>query len=167
MSWKNGLVLLLVAAAVWWWQGSEQDGTKSQAQQQVTQALRAAKESLLPTSATTTSPSGNNEVAEAYAQQRSDVPVRGEGEVVKVLKDDNEGDRHQRFILRLADGQTILVAHNIDLAPKLTGLQAGDQVSFQGEYVYNPQGGVLHWTHHDPQGRHDGGWLQYQGRTYQ
>lgn len=91
----------------------------------------------------------------------------GSGTVVRVLSDDNDGSRHQRFIIELASGQTLLIAHNIDLAPRVYGLQTGDQVEFYGEFESNPQGGVIHWTHHDPQGRHPDGWLRHRGRTYQ
>ena len=93
--------------------------------------------------------------------------VRGSGIVIKVLPDDTNGSQHQRFIIKLASGQTVLIAHNIDLAPRLGGLAAGDRVEFYGEYEWNSQGGVVHWTHHDPAGRHIGGWLQYRGRQYQ
>jgi uncharacterized protein len=103
---------------------------------------------------------------QAFAAQRSDVQVQGRGRVTKVLPDDNNGSRHQRFILRVAADQTMLVAHNIDLAQRLPGLKTGDEVAFYGEYEWNNKGGVLHWTHHDPAGRHPDGWLKYNGRTY-
>ena len=118
---------------------------------------------------TGTGPSDNDlrTIADAYRSQRSDVQVRGVGTVEKVLRDDLEGSRHQRFLLRLENNQTLLVAHNIDLAPRVQGLRKGDQVGFFGEYEWNKQGGVLHWTHHDPARRHVGGWLKHGGRTYQ
>ena len=93
--------------------------------------------------------------------------AQGSGTVVRILPDDNDGSRHQRFILRLASGRTLLIAHNIDLAPRIPGIRAGDTVEFHGEFRSNPQGGVIHWTHHDPQGRHPGGWLRHRGKTYQ
>jgi len=102
----------------------------------------------------------------AFADRLSNVQVEGRGVVEKILPDDRDGSRHQRFVLRLASGQTLLVAHNIDLAPRLEELERGDEVGFAGEYEWNPQGGVLHWTHHDPAGKHPAGWLRHDGRTY-
>lgn len=87
--------------------------------------------------------------------------------MTKVLRDDREGSRHQRFILRTDSGQSLLVAHNIDIAPRINGLREGDTVEFFGEYEWNPKGGVIHWTHRDPDHKHVGGWLRHQGRTYQ
>jgi len=93
--------------------------------------------------------------------------AQGSGTVTRVLPDDNDGSRHQRFILQLASGRTLLVAHNIDLAPRVAGIRPGDKVDFYGEFESNSQGGVIHWTHHDPNGQHVGGWLKHKGRTYQ
>ena len=106
-------------------------------------------------------------LAQAFETRRSGLQVRAVGKVLKVLADDNDGSRHQRFILELDSGQSLLVAHNIDLAPGISGLQAGDTVEFFGEYEWNAKGGVIHWTHHDPTGRHVAGWLKHRGRTYQ
>jgi hypothetical protein len=104
---------------------------------------------------------------EAYDNRQSDIQLAGEGIVTKILADDRDGSRHQRFILRLASGQTVLVAHNIDLAPRIGGLRTGDSVAFYGEYEWNPKGGVIHWTHQDPGGRHPAGWLRHRGKLYQ
>lgn len=106
-------------------------------------------------------------VAEAYADRASGLQVSGQGTVSRLLDDDHDGSRHQRFILRLDSGQTLLVAHNIDLAPRIESLQVGDSVTFNGVYEWNDRGGVLHWTHHDPQGEHEPGWLRHRGRTYE
>jgi len=105
-------------------------------------------------------------VQEAQARHLSDVWVEGQGVVVKVLPDDTRGRRHQRFIVRLSNGKTVLIAHNIDLAPRLKGLRPGDTVTFRGEFVDNDKGGLVHWTHRDPSGRHEGGWIKYRGRLY-
>lgn len=107
------------------------------------------------------------DIALAFEQGRHGQQVSGAGTVSRILPDDRTGSRHQRFILRLASGQTLLVAHNIDLAPRIPGLAIGDRVAFYGEYEWNERGGVIHWTHHDPQGRHVGGWLEHEGRRYE
>lgn len=104
---------------------------------------------------------------QAFESHQSDLPVEGSGRVVHILKDDTKGSQHQRFILKLSSGQTLLVAHNIDLAPKILELKVGDTIEFYGEYEWNRKGGVLHWTHRDPHHRHVDGWLKYNGRTYQ
>ena len=110
---------------------------------------------------------GDAAIQRAFEERRESYQVEGAGTVARVLSDDNEGSRHQRFILELASGQSLMVAHNIDLAPRIDGLTVGDRVRFFGEYEWNPRGGVIHWTHHDPQGRHVGGWLEHDGRRYQ
>ena len=102
-----------------------------------------------------------------YQIPQSGAPMGGEGVVVRVLPDDNVGSRHQRFILRLASGQTLLIAHNIDIASRIEALKSGDRVEFYGQYESNPEGGVIHWTHHDPNGNHVSGWLKSNGIVYQ
>jgi len=97
----------------------------------------------------------------------SHIDLCGRGVIARVLKDDTQGSRHQRFVLRLPNGQTVLIAYNYDLAPRIEGLRSGGQVEFEGEYEWNPQGGVVHWMHHDPARRHRPGWILYAGRTYQ
>lgn len=110
---------------------------------------------------------GDDMLARAFAERAEGLAVEGEGRVTKLLADDSEGDRHQRFIIALVSGQTLLITHNIDVAPRVKDLQVGDTVSFKGEYVWNEQGGLIHWTHHDPTGDHFAGWIKHEGRTYQ
>lgn len=111
--------------------------------------------------------SSDADIARAFEQRLTAYQVQGAGTVERVLSDDNDGSRHQRFVLRLGSGQSLLVAHNIDLAPRIASLEPGDDVSFYGEYEWNDRGGVIHWTHHDPQGIHVGGWLEHNGQRYQ
>lgn len=101
-----------------------------------------------------------------FEERRSGEMVEGAGTVQRLLADDNVGSRHQRFIIRLRTGHTLLVSHNIDLASRIADLNTGDRVAFRGQYEWNDRGGVLHWTHHDPGGRRQGGWLEHQGETY-
>ena len=104
---------------------------------------------------------------EAYKNHQSNVQVQGSGIVIRILNDDNKGSRHQKFILKLSTGITILIAHNIDLAPRVNLISKGDTIQFYGEYEWNKKGGVVHWTHKDPNGHHVDGWLKHKGKTYQ
>ncbi|MCU4441207.1 MULTISPECIES: DUF3465 domain-containing protein [Acinetobacter] len=151
-----GVIILLIAAYF----GLDLSGHKQN--QSPSSTIPAAQRNE-----TTLSNNGVDTVKAAYEQRQSNVQVQGSGRVKAILRDDNDGSRHQKFILVLKNGLSILVAHNIDLAPKISNLNKGDIVEFYGEYEYNPKGGVLHWTHHDPQGRHEGGWLKHDGQIYQ
>ena len=95
----------------------------------------------------------NSTLQSAYNNKQSDLQVQDTGVVSRIMSDDDDGSRYQRFILRLSTGQTILVAHNIDLAPRVNSLKKGETVEFYGEYEWNSKGGVIHWTHHDPNNR--------------
>lgn len=103
---------------------------------------------------------------QAFNELESNLQIEGSGRIRKVLPDDNQGSRHQRIIIRLSHGQTLLIAHNIDLAPRVPDLKAGEMIRFYGEYEWNNQGGVIHWPHKDPGGKHPHGWLEYRGLRY-
>jgi hypothetical protein len=102
---------------------------------------------------------------EAFQGRRSGVMIEGVGKVMRILADDREGSRHQRFILLMESGQTLLVSHNIDLAERVP-IRPGDRLEVRGQYEWNDRGGVVHWTHHDPEGRRNGGWIRFGNREY-
>jgi cold shock CspA family protein len=142
---KAALLVLLVLASLYLWL------TGVSPNQSLVSSTSAADETNLNT----------------YQAPQSGAQMAGEGVVERVLADDNDGSRHQRFILRLASGQTLLIAHNIDIANRIETLSRGDRVEFYGQYESNPEGGVIHWTHHDPEGNHVAGWLKHNGMVYQ
>ena len=109
----------------------------------------------------------DHKLKQAYENHQSDLQVQGVGTVIRLLPDDNDGSRHQKFIIRLNSKQTLLVAHNIDLAPRIPNLRVGDRVQFYGEYEWTKKGGVMHWTHHDPNNKHPHGWLKHNGKRYE
>jgi hypothetical protein len=109
--------------------------------------------------------SGERAILEAFDSRSSGLVVESGGVVDRILDDDLDGDRHQRFVVRLASGHTVLISHNIDLAPRAP-VGRGDVVEFRGQYEWNERGGVIHWTHHDPRGQRPGGWLRHDGRLY-
>ena len=124
-------------------------------------------QAVSPPGASTWNEVSSNEIEAAFNNRQSDVQVQGQGRVVRILPDDNDGSRHQRFILEVDNNLSLLIAHNIDLAPRINELNKGDTVTFYGEYEWNDRGGVIHWTHNDPNHRHIDGWLKHRGRTYQ
>jgi len=109
----------------------------------------------------------NKKIVEAFRAGISGFMVESVGTVEKILPDDLEGSPHQRFILRLSNGHTLLLVHNIAIAPRVDTIKEGDTVYFRGQYEWNAKGGVIHWTHHDPNRHKEGGWLEYSGRRYE
>ena len=88
------------------------------------------------------------------------------GFVRRLLSDDNDGSRHQRFIIEIIGRRTLLIAHNIDLAERVP-VGMGDRVHVRGMYGWNELGGLVHWTHRDPHGVEDGGYVRYRTRMFE
>jgi hypothetical protein len=143
--------------------------TTTQATTQTTTQATTKITTQATTQATTTTKKTDTEaeyIKSLFDSKTSDVWVSGSGKVTRILQDDTEGDRHQRFILELSTGQTLLFAHNIDIAPRIDDIEKGDIISFYGEYIYSDEGGTVHWTHHDPDGSSEGGWLKKGDKIY-
>jgi len=107
-----------------------------------------------------------SQVIQAQQQHWRHVEVTVEAPVYKTLRDDTEGLPHQRFLLNLVNGTTVLIAHDTRMAPRVP-LGRGDWVRIHGEFIWTEQGGVIHWTHHTDTPRHEGGWIDYNGQRYQ
>jgi hypothetical protein len=101
------------------------------------------------------------------SREASGTQLRVGGQVQRLLADDRDGSPHQRFIIATDSGITLLIAHNIALAPRLEGIAVGDRVEVYGEYEWNDKGGVVHWTHKDPRGDHVAGYIEWRGQRYQ
>jgi len=89
-------------------------------------------------------------MSEPYGKSDDGSWIEITGFVRRLLSDDNDGSRHQRFIIDIGNRRTLLIAHNIDLAKRVP-LGMGDRVL----------GGLVHWTHDDPHGAEDGGYVRY------
>ena len=168
-----GAVIIVLIAAYFGIDLQEQQNSSNQPfgnlkpQTEILAKTEHQKEPIESKSVISPTQNDDEKIQRAFQQQKSDIQVQSSGRVKAVLRDDNNGSRHQKFILQLANGQTVLVAHNIDLSPRLDDLENGGIVEFYGEYAYRDDGGVIHWTHHDQQKNHADGWLKYKGRTYQ
>jgi hypothetical protein len=102
---------------------------------------------------------------QAFTKRDEGEWIEATGFVRRLLSDDNDGSRHQRFIIDVGNHQTLLIAHNLGLARRVP-VGMGDRVQVRGMYEWNDLGGLLHWTHGDPQGIEDGGWVKYRRRIY-
>jgi len=107
-------------------------------------------------------------VCSAFAQGHSHVEVVADGTVTRLLGvQAGAVSPHEGFLLRLASGCNLIV--RVEANTDFTGpipLAFGQHVSVKGEYEYYPLGGVIHWTHRDPRGRHEGGYIEAGGRMY-
>jgi hypothetical protein len=72
---------------------------------------------------------------------------------------------HEAFYARTGCGP-VEVVDNVDIAPPCP-VRTGDRIEICGEMVHDRgRPPVIHWTHHDPSGRHAGGFIRLNGRTY-
>lgn len=105
-------------------------------------------------------------IQKLFNDQSNNVIVTVSGKIIKILNDDLKGSRHQKFIIQLSNGHTLLIAHNIDIAQRVTGIKIGTKVIIHGEYEWNNKGGVIHWTHRDINGFHENGWIKVGEEKY-
>ncbi|HEV3157720.1 MAG TPA: DUF3465 domain-containing protein [Candidatus Baltobacteraceae bacterium] len=118
-----------------------------------------------------TNDSGNALVYDAWRSHRSNVEVTAFGNVAHVLGTrSGPSGMHEGFLVHLQGGSggglSVKVEDNVDISGPIP-LNSGDEVSVHGEYVYNERGGIIHWTHHDPRGRHESGYIIVNGRHYE
>jgi hypothetical protein len=113
---------------------------------------------------------GNVAVYDAWRAQRSHVEVTADGSVARVLGlRQGPTGLHEGFLLHLrgaeGHGLTVRVEDNVDITGRIP-LVSGDDVEVRGEYIYDPRGGLIHYTHHDPRGHHSSGYVRVNGRVY-
>jgi uncharacterized protein DUF3465 len=109
----------------------------------------------------------NATVERAFAQHLSRIEVTAEGSVTRLLSDDTgPSGTHQRFIVQVkGSAQTLLIENNLDIGKRVP-LSIGDDVLVHGEYIWNDQGGLIHFTHHDPDHSHEDGWIELKDIRY-
>jgi hypothetical protein len=102
---------------------------------------------------------------EAFEQKLNDVPLTAEGKIVEVLPDDTDETPHQRFVIKLETGNTILIAHNLERAYRVP-VKIDDEIEVHGTYKWNKYGGLIHKTHHDERRVHEDGWINLVGKHH-
>ena len=104
-------------------------------------------------------------VEKAYLNQQSGMMVEVTGEVVRVLRENRDNQRQQQFVVRLRNGQNLLVSHAIT-ASGMVQAGVGDEVIARGEYRWTETGGSIQWTHRDDSSRRRHGWIEHKGKRY-
>ena len=124
---------------------------------------------ILGVALTACSAPNNRTVCNAHVEHRSHVETTASGTLVRILRQsDGQYGPHAQFLVRLDSScaLTVRVAANERFTGPLP-LRVGEHVLVHGEYEYYRSGGVIHWTHRDPRGHHDGGFIELSGRLYQ
>jgi Protein of unknown function (DUF3465) len=110
----------------------------------------------------------NTAVCHAFTSGTSHVEVTAQGTVVRAFGvQAGRESPHEGFLMRLSSDCTVVVRveANVDFTGTFA-LRPGQTVIVRGEYEYYAMGGVIHWTHHDPRGRHAGGFIQVDGHQF-
>ena len=108
---------------------------------------------------------GYGAVEKAYHNQQSGAMVEVSGQVIRILTDDKDDLQHQKFVIRLQNGQNLLVVHSIVDAEQVP-ISIHHEVTVRGEYTWTEPGGLIHWTRRDHSAKRRHGWIEHQGRKY-
>ncbi len=142
------LVSITFLTLLWGGFGCSVQGEQaSQAETQQTQQIQQTRNSA------------DQEVLNAQAKGLTKVHVTFSAVVYKLLPDDIKGIPHQRFLLRLSNNTTVLIAHNTNLGAYLN-IKPGDIVDVSGEYIWNQKGGLVHYTHPSTSTFREGGFIK-------
>jgi hypothetical protein len=104
-----------------------------------------------------------------YASGSSGAEVIGHGTVLGVLGTrGGPSGEHEGFLLKLDQQCDLLlrVETNVDITGPVP-LEVGEVVTVKGQFEDDANGGVIHWTHHDPRGRHVSGYVEADGKIYE
>jgi len=85
-------------------------------------------------------------VAVASRDHRAFLWLTMAARVSDILPDSFGRYRHQRFLLRCPTGQQILIVNDVTVGQRVP-VKLGDRVAAHGEYIWNRQGGLIHFTH--------------------
>jgi hypothetical protein len=108
---------------------------------------------------------GFGAVEKAYHSQQSGLMVEVTGKIIRILSDDKDDLQNQKFVIRLQNGQVLLVTHDISVA-ETAPVSINHEVTVRGEYSWTVTGGLIHWTHRDYSAKRRHGWIEHQGEKY-
>jgi len=105
-------------------------------------------------------------VQQAFMDHESGIMAEISGKVVRNLRDNRVDVQRQRFMVRMANGQTVMIIHDVTEAERVP-IRLDDVVLVRGQYEWEESGGVIHWTHKDSSTERRHGWIDHKGRRYQ
>ena len=108
----------------------------------------------------------NTAFIRAYQERVSGLQLSVSGKITHVFPSPETGDQHQKFIVQLDAGQSVMVIHNRALGSAIDGLLEGETIEVFGEYQWDQGGGIIRRTHQDPASHRQAGWVKYKGRIY-
>ena len=108
---------------------------------------------------------GPGTVAKAYANHWSGVMAEVQGEVVRLLLDNRDGAT-QAFVIRLRNGQDLLILHDLGQADRVP-VATGDLVTVRGEYDWSETGGTMRRTFRDHSLGRRHGWIEHKTIRYE
>lgn len=108
---------------------------------------------------------GFSTVQDAYRAHQSGMMAEVTGTVARILIDDKDDLRNQKFIIRLSNGQMLLVIHD-QVASERVPVSVNDTVLVRGKYQWSETGGTLQFTRRDHSTRRMHGWIEHQGKRY-
>lgn len=119
----------------------------------------------------TSASADNAAIYDAWRSNRSHLEVTAEGSVARRLGTRvGRSGTHEGFLLHLTGaagrGLTVRVEDNVDITGPIP-LTEGAEVEVRGEYIFDRRGGIIHYTHRDPRGRHSAGYVRVNDKFYQ
>ena len=108
---------------------------------------------------------GYGVVERAYLNKQSGLMVDVSGQVVRILLDDKYDVQNQKFVMRMQNGQSLLVIHNINFGDPIP-ITINQEVKVRGEYSWTERGGLINWTGRDYSIERRHGWIEHQGHKY-
>lgn len=104
-------------------------------------------------------------LADAYFNKESGMMAEVQGQVTRLIMDEEESAREQKFVIYAISGQSLLVTHDLSRSDRIP-VAIGDKVMVRGEYVWSEPGGTLVWTTRDNGSGGRNGWIEHKGERY-
>lgn len=104
-------------------------------------------------------------LADAYVNKKSGMMAEVQGQVTRLIMDEDESAREQKFVIHAISGQSLMVTHDLSRSDRVP-VATGDEVIVRGEYVWTEPGGMLIWTTRDSGSGDRHGWIDHKGERY-